>query len=66
LTTYTTSAVWFLFVFNVLFVGFLKRVSSYAVVILESKLAQQLSFGLVVGMICLLSWPILFLMKIIV
>ncbi|MDC1211242.1 hypothetical protein N8087_04900 [Porticoccaceae bacterium] len=46
--------------------GFLKRVSSYAVVILESKLAQQLSFGLVVGMICLLSWPILFLMKIIV
>jgi hypothetical protein len=64
-TTYITSFFWFCFVSCTLFFGLEKRISRYSVLVLESNLAQKLPLSLMVGIPCLLSWPILFLIKII-
>jgi len=65
LTTYITSFFWLCFVCSVLFFGLAKRISKFSVLILESKLAQKLPLSLIVGIPCLLSWPVLFLLNII-
>lgn len=65
LTTYITSFFWLCFVCSVLFFGLAKRISKFSVLILESKLAQKLPLSLIVGIPCLLSWPVLLLLNII-
>lgn len=65
LTTYITSFFWFCFVSCALFFGLAKRISNYSVLILESNLVQKLPLSLIIGIPCLLSWPILFFIKII-
>ncbi|MDG4474660.1 hypothetical protein [Thiovibrio frasassiensis] len=65
LTTYTTSIIWFCFVFSILFIGGAKRLSKRAVVILETKWVFELPVLTIVGLLCLLSWPILFFVRVI-
>lgn len=62
-TTYSTSLIWFVFLFTLLIVSAAKRASSFAVALFESKWVVELPIFLFVGVICLVSWPIYFLLK---
>jgi len=62
-STFSTSLLWILFIFSVLSIALLKRLSSYAVAVLESKWVAELPIVLFVGLLCLFSWPILFFLK---
>lgn len=62
-TTYTTSIIWVMFLLTILIVSILKRTSNTLVKILESNFVTQLPVVLVVGIPCLLSWPILFVLR---
>ena len=64
-TTYMTSILWFVFLFTVLAIAQLKRMSKIAVRILESRWVAELPIIIIVGNLCLLSWPILFLANLI-
>ena len=60
LTTYATSLIWLAFVFTILALAWLKRISGIAVAVLESRLVTELPVVMIVGGLCLLCWPILF------
>ena len=43
--------------------GVLKRSSRLAVTILESRIVRELPVAIIIGVPCLLSWPVLFVAK---
>ena len=64
-STYATSIMWILFVFAVLLIAQLKRMSEIFVRAFELRLVHELPIAMIVGIPCLLSWPGLFLIKLI-
>ena len=64
LTTYTTSGIWFGFVLSVLLVAAAKRMSTWVLVILESKWVRELPLLFIVGVPCLLAWLVLLVLRI--
>jgi len=63
LTTYATSALWWLFLFAIFLFWWLKRTSGIVVKILESRIVANMPIALVVGIPCLICWPLLFLAR---
>lgn len=64
LTAYATSALWLGFITLTVVFGFLRRVSSLAVRVLESRTVHELPIGSAVGMVCLASWILYFVWSI--
>ncbi len=62
-TTYATSLIWWIFLMVALVAGVLKRSSRLAVTILESRIVRELPVAIIIGVPCLLSWPVLFVAK---
>lgn len=62
-TTYTTSLLWILFIVTILSIAFLKRTTSILVTLLESKWVINFPIVLVVGIPCLIAWPVLFTLR---
>lgn len=64
LTTYFTSISWLGFIITVSSIAALKRSSDLMVWLFETKIVQDIPFLLIVGVPCLISWPILFIINI--
>ncbi len=62
-STYTTSLIWFMFVFLIIIFALLKRVSQLFVKIIETKLVRGFPVFLFVGMMCLVSWILLLMVN---
>jgi len=63
LTTYSTSVVWFGFVGTVLLLAFCKRASTLVVRVLEWRVVSTLPVAMIVGTLCFLAWPVLFVLR---
>ena len=64
ISTYATSILWLSFILAVLIVSTAKRTSQLAAVILESRWVSEIPIALIVGIPCLLSWLVLFILRI--
>ena len=58
-TTYSTSFIWFAFLFTVFATAQLKRLSAILSHLLESKWVAELPILMMVGLLCMLCWPAL-------
>lgn len=65
ITTYSTSVIWWLFVLFTVTVKVLKSSVPLTVKLLESKYVADLPILLFIGIPCLLSWPMLFFLRLI-
>ncbi|MFH0780409.1 MAG: hypothetical protein V2B20_00410 [Pseudomonadota bacterium] len=63
ISTYATSLLWFAFVSIIVAIGSCKRASRRLVSIIESPVVAQLPITLIVGVPCLVAWPILCIIR---
>ena len=62
-TTYSTSIMWIIFLIVIASIIIMKQVSPLFVKLLESRFVNELPIATMVGIVCLISWLVLFLAK---
>lgn len=63
LTTYSTSFFWWLFILVVVFTSIMRRFSTFLTKILETRIVMEIPIMIIVGIPCLLSWIVLFVLR---